>query len=162
MKLLITLKGCAYLSALLALTSAFTLNGQPSINSLQSSLFRSENHRFNRLQATAADEELNEGISRAWRSVPKPLLRIGGKGIAKSHGNSLRELLNAHTVVKVKINSTKLGSLEDAFETIKKVVEESQEFKGVELIHIRKSENTIMLGKAGTMDEIREGTFPSE
>ena len=117
------------------------------------------------LGSTSDDDEpsstvLQEGIDQTWRHVPKPLLRIGGKGIAESHGNSLRELLNAHTVVKVKINSTKLGSLEDVFETLKSTVDKSEDCPGVELIHVRNSENTILIGKKGTMDDIREGKFP--
>lgn len=139
----------------IALSTSFTVQPQ-----LCASKRNQSNNIHKRLQAAVVNGELDEGIDRAWRSVPKPLLRIGGKGIAKSHGNSLRELLNAHTIVKVKINSTKLGSLEDVFESLKEVVEQSQEFSGVELIHVRNSENTIMLGKAGTMDNIRDGTFP--
>ena len=113
-----------------------------------------------KLHATDSNEDLQDGIDRAWRHAPKPLLRIGGKGIANSHGNSLRELLNAHTVVKVKINSTKLGSLEDVFEELKSLVGQTEGFSGVELIHVRNSENTIMIGKEGTIDSIRDGSFP--
>lgn len=45
----------------------------------------------------------------AWRYVRKPLLSIGGKGAALSHGNSLRQLLNDHTAVKVKVNLKTFG-----------------------------------------------------
>ena len=48
-------------------------------------------------------------LEKTWRYVKKPLLRIGNKGPSKSHGNSLRELLVHHTVVKVKINTHKMG-----------------------------------------------------
>jgi RNA-binding protein YhbY len=105
-------------------------------------------------------DELRPRIEKAWRHVKKPLLRIGGKGISDSHGNSLQELLKAHTAVKVKINSTKLGTYEDIFNLLKSVVEKKSDMTGIELIHIRNSENTIMVGLEGTLDNIREGTFP--
>jgi hypothetical protein len=50
-------------------------------------------------------------IEKAWRHAKKPLLRIGGKGATQTHGNSLRQLLEDHTVVKVKINTQKYGTL---------------------------------------------------
>ena len=49
------------------------------------------------------------GIEKAWRHAKKPLLRVGGKGFTKTHGNSLRQLLEDHTVVKVKLNTKKYG-----------------------------------------------------
>ena len=106
------------------------------------------------------DSSLRIGIDKAWRYVPKPLLRIGGKGVADSHGNSLKELLNAHTIVKVKINSDKIGSLEDVFESLKDLVGKKGGMIGVELLHVRKSENTLLIGVEGTMDKIRGGLFP--
>ena len=43
-------------------------------------------------------------MERVWRYNKKPLLSIGAqKGPTVKHGNSLRELLNHHTTVKVKI-----------------------------------------------------------
>lgn len=53
---------------------------------------------------TDAVESLHPSIEKVWRYVKKPLLRVGSKGASKSHGNSLKELLQAHTAVKVKIN----------------------------------------------------------
>ena len=124
------------------------------------------NHKHSYFQIQASMEDLEQdsalrgGIDKAWKYVKKPLLRIGGKGVSDSHGNSLKELLNAHTVVKVKINSTKIGSLEDAFEALKAAVEKKGDMKDVELLHIRNSENTLLLGKGGTMENIRIGAFP--
>lgn len=46
---------------------------------------------------------------KVWRHAKKPLLRIGSKGATHSHGNSLRQLLDDHTVVKVKFNLKKFG-----------------------------------------------------
>jgi hypothetical protein len=50
-----------------------------------------------------------KGAELAWRYAKKPLLRIGVKGATMTHGNSLRQLLEAHTVVKVKVNTQKFG-----------------------------------------------------
>jgi len=100
------------------------------------------------------------GVDAAWRHVKKPMLRIGGKGATETHGNSLCELLNAHTAVKVKINTHKLGSLEDAFEEIKSLAEKSGKIKGIELIHIRPSDNMILFGLEGTLALINAGDYP--
>lgn len=50
-------------------------------------------------------------MEKAWRYVKKPYLSIGSKGAGPSHGNSLRQLLDQHSVVKVKINTYKLGEI---------------------------------------------------
>ncbi len=152
-----------YISCFLR-TSAF--NVQPSLLLTKQQIPHQIRHYVppvgasNQENSAVDDSALREGIDKAWRYLPKPLLRIGGKGVSDSHGNSLKELLNAHTAVKVKINSSKLGSLEDVFEILKAQVEKKGNISGVELLHIRKSENTIMLGKNGTMKEILEGKFP--
>mmetsp|Transcript_21178 Transcript_21178/g.32182 ORF Transcript_21178/g.32182 Transcript_21178/m.32182 type:complete len:159 (+) Transcript_21178:144-620(+) len=106
------------------------------------------------------NEELDVGLETAWRYVKKPLLRIGGKGLSDTIGNSLCELLNAHTAVKVKVNTNKLGSLEDVFEDMKLLVESSGKIKGVELLQFRNVENTIMFGLEGTQELIRTGLYP--
>lgn len=36
--------------------------------------------------------------------MKKPLLRLGAKGASISHGNSLKQLLEDHTAVKVKVD----------------------------------------------------------
>ena len=100
------------------------------------------------------------GVDLAWRHVSKPMLRIGSKGVSATHANSLGELLEAHTCVKVKINTHKLGSLEEAFVCIQNVVVENNSSSNIELIHVRKSDNMIMIGKEGALDMIRAGDFP--
>jgi hypothetical protein len=50
-----------------------------------------------------------DGMEKTWRHAKKPLLSIGSKGATHSHGNSLRQLLEDHTVVKVKVNTRKFG-----------------------------------------------------
>ena len=109
---------------------------------------------------TPSNTAATPGIDAAWRHVKKPMLRIGGKGTTETHGNSLRELLNAHTAVKVKVNTHKLGSLEDAFEEIKALTEKSGKIKGIELIHVRPSDNMILFGLEGTLDLINAGDYP--
>jgi len=52
-----------------------------------------------------------ENMERAWRHAKKPLLRIGKHGAGETHGNALKELLAAHTVVKVKVNGIFYGML---------------------------------------------------
>jgi len=52
-----------------------------------------------------------DNMEKTWRHVKKPMLRIGSKGAAPSHGNSLRELLEQHDAVKVKVNTYKLGEI---------------------------------------------------
>lgn len=42
-------------------------------------------------------------------AATKPLLRVGGKGIAETHVNSLNELLEAHTHVRVKVAGQRKG-----------------------------------------------------
>jgi hypothetical protein len=55
------------------------------------------------------DPEL-DAQEKVWRFAKKPLLRIGAKGATHAHGNSLRQLLEDHTVVKVKVNTKKFGA----------------------------------------------------
>ena len=50
-----------------------------------------------------------DDLEKTWRYIKKPLLSIGGKGASASHGNSLRELLESHTAVKVKVNMKPFG-----------------------------------------------------
>ena len=101
-----------------------------------------------------------DGVEKAWRYAKKPLLRIGNKGATLTHGNSLRQLLNDHTVVKVKINTGKLGTLEEAFDALKQLAEQSGASSDLECIHTRPSENTILFGLPGTLSNIQSGDFP--
>jgi RNA-binding protein YhbY len=102
-----------------------------------------------------------KGVEGAWRYVKKPLLSIGGKGATPSHGNSLRQLLEAHTAVKVKVNARPFGgSLENAFNALRDLAEESGAPKGIEMVQARDGEHTIMFGMPGTIEGIELGTFP--
>ena len=109
-----------------------------------------------------AFEPLSGNRQKAWQHAKKPLLRIGSKGATKAHGNSLRQLLDQHTVVKVKVNPSAFedGSLLNAFEVLKQLAVESGANDGIELIHIRTSDKVILFGMEGTLDLIDNGDFP--
>lgn len=102
--------------------------------------------------------ELN-AMERTWRSVKKPMVRIGSKGTALSHGNSLRELLNAHTVVKVKVNNSRIP-LEETFAVLKEFAVQSGASQEIEMIQARDKEKIILVGLPGTMEKIENGLFP--
>ena len=68
-------------------------------------------HDFEILFEDDEPETLDE-VEKAWRYVKKPLLSIGAKGAKISHGNSLRQLLDSHTAVKVKVNTNKFGKFQ--------------------------------------------------
>lgn len=102
-------------------------------------------------------------IERAWRYAKKPLLSIGSKGATFAHGNSLRQLLDAHTIVKVKINTRKFdGSLESAFEHLKELAEEAGAGPGMELLQARDHEKILLIGLPGTAARIERGDFPPQ
>ncbi len=101
-----------------------------------------------------------DGLEKAWRYAKKPMLSIGAKGAQFSHGNSLRQLLEAHTVVKVKVNTQKFGTLDVAFEQIRELAQESGAPEGIELVQKRDAENTILFGVPGTLARIEQGDFP--
>ncbi len=98
-------------------------------------------------------------LERTWRSVKKPMVRIGSKGTALSHGNSLRELLNAHTVVKVKVNNSRIP-LEETFVELKKFAVQSGASQGIELLQVRDKDKIILVGLPGTLEKIENGSFP--
>lgn len=73
-------------------------------------LFEEEEDVIKPTEAEVAYENL-DAMEKVWRHAKKPLLRIGAKGATHSHGNSLRQLLDDHTVVKVKVNTRKFGKI---------------------------------------------------
>mmetsp|Transcript_18115 Transcript_18115/g.34375 ORF Transcript_18115/g.34375 Transcript_18115/m.34375 type:complete len:207 (-) Transcript_18115:119-739(-) len=102
-----------------------------------------------------------DSLERAWRYAKKPLLSIGSKGATLSHGNSLRQLLEQHTVVKVKVNTRRFdGSLQAAFEHLRSLAEENGAPSGIELIQARDADKIILFGLPGTMERIKDGHFP--
>ena len=115
-------------------------------------------------QDTTPPKDLEKSLEpseKLWRYVKKPLLRIGAKGATHSHGNSLRQLLEDHTAVKVKINTKKYnGSLEDAARTLKDLAIENGAPDDTEIIQFRDSEKTVLFGSPGTVRQCADGTFP--
>jgi RNA-binding protein YhbY len=113
-----------------------------------------------RVQGGAASSSSNP-TEKAWRYAKKPLLRIGAKGATLSHGNSLRQLLQAHTAVKVKVNTQRFeGDLDAAFRHLRGLAEESGAPAGIECIQTRESDSVILFGMPGTTERIKSGTFP--
>ena len=138
-------------------SAAFVITTRQGYNNHQSRSLHSSSSNND-----AAFEPLSGNRQKAWQHAKKPLLRIGGKGATKSHGNSLRQLLDQHTVVKVKVNPSAFedNSLLNAFEVLKQLAVESGASDGLELIHIRTSDKVILFGKEGTLDSIDAGDFP--
>lgn len=100
-------------------------------------------------------------VERAWRYAKKPLLSIGSKGATLTHGNSLRQLLQQHTVVKVKVNTNRFdGSLQAAFEHLCSLAEQNGAPPGIELIQAREGDKIILFGLPGTMERISRNEFP--
>jgi RNA-binding protein YhbY len=111
-------------------------------------------------QKSAASPSTNN-MERAWRYARKPLLSIGAQGAKLSHGNSLRQLLDAHTVVKVKVNTqTTSSNLETAFEILRDLAVESGASPDLECLQCRKSERILFIGLPGTRQRIEQGDFP--
>jgi RNA-binding protein YhbY len=110
---------------------------------------------------TTATPHISDPMERAWRHSKKPLLRVGAKGATLSHGNSLRQLLQAHTAVKVKVNTQPFrGDLREAFERIRALAEESGAPSGIECVQLRERDGVIMFGMPGTSERITSGDFP--
>jgi RNA-binding protein YhbY len=97
----------------------------------------------------------------AWRYAKKPLLRIGSKGATHSHGNSLRQLLLDHTVVKVKVNTKKFNnSVQQAYETLRTLAVENGAPDDIELIQLREGSKEILFAMPGTLKKMEQGSFP--
>lgn len=101
-------------------------------------------------------------MEEVWRFVKKPLISVGGKGATEKHGNSLRQLLDHHTVVKVKVNTKSFGTLENAYERLRELTVKSGASEDIELIQMRQKERTIMFGLPGTIENVKSGAFPPE
>jgi len=62
------------------------------------------------LRAQNDDNHISDRVmEKAWRHAKKTLISVGGKGATIKHGNSLRQLLEDHTIVKVKVNTKSFG-----------------------------------------------------
>jgi len=55
------------------------------------------------LRCSSSAKDLEPEVLRTiWDTIPRPLMTVGKKGVEETHCNSMRELLSAHSVVKVK------------------------------------------------------------
>jgi RNA-binding protein YhbY len=99
--------------------------------------------------------QTSKNMEMAWRYIKKPLLSIGSKGVVPSHATSLRDLLLAHTAVKIKIRHA--DGLEAGFQRFAQLLSDQHE---LELLHCRESDGIIMVGGKGTIDLIESGKFP--
>jgi RNA-binding protein YhbY len=112
-------------------------------------------------ESTSSSSKTPDGMEKAWRYAKKPLLRIGSKGATLSHGNSLKQLLEQHTVVKVKVNTRRFNdSLDEAFEVLKELAQENGAPAGIELLQKRDGEKIILFGWPGTRQRILDESFP--
>lgn len=108
---------------------------------------------------TSTDTSDHKNMETMWRHVKKPLLSVSGKkGVTTSHGNSLRELLEAHTAVKVKVRG--FASLDEAFAQLAAAATARGAPAALELLQARSSDAILLIGLPGTRERIEEGTFP--
>ena len=95
---------------------------------------------------------------KTWRYANKPLLRIGVKGATSSHGNSLRQLLEDHTIVKVKVNTRPFdSSVEVASKTLLELAVNNGAPADMEIIQFREGSKEILFGLPGTLQRMEEG-----
>lgn len=122
-----------------------------------------DDHNNSPLTTTEVPAVPVKGMEKAWRHVKKPLLSIGSKGAAASHGNSLRQLLESHTAVKVKVSTQSYsGNLQAACDNLRALAIASGAPDGLEILQVRDSDNVILFGMPGTRDRIQSGDFPPE
>ena len=107
------------------------------------------------------DDDDSAAMERAWRHAKKPLLSIGSKGATLTHGNSLKELLEQHTVVKVKVNTVTFdNSLQKAFEVLCELTGANGGPSDMECLQARSSSNILLVAQPGTRQRILQGDFP--
>ncbi|KAG5175380.1 hypothetical protein JKP88DRAFT_228902 [Tribonema minus] len=107
-------------------------------------------------QAPAVD--LSHGLSEAtieelWRKPKKELLKIGQGGVTASHVRSLTDLVQHHTIVRVKVN-TKGASYEDCLALGQALVSGEGEERGLRLVGVRPSTRLLLVGEAAFIDRL--------
>ena len=60
----------------------------------------------------------------------------------------------------IKLKKTIIGTLNEAFELIRESAEKAGASDGMELLHVRPSENVVLVGKKGMKDKILNGDYP--
>ena len=149
---------CRVVSRLTNDETSSTLNDDDSDDDI-SFLFEEDEEKDAAPQKVAYEDlDVQE---KAWRHAKRPLLRIGSKGATHAHGNSLRQLLEDHTTVKVKVNTKKFhNSTQEAFEVLKNLAIENGAPPDLELIQLREGTKEILFGMPGTLQKMQEGTYP--
>ena len=90
-----------------------------------------------------------------WNEQRKPLLRLGMKGVMPSHLNSLRELLDAHNVVRIKVNGPASDNLQAMAERALKAgtLPNASQPMGV-LLRVKGKE--FLVGRTDKMEALRK------
>ena len=123
---------------------------------------------------TSNENEHTKLMELVWRYNKKPLLSIGAqKGPTSKHGNSLRELLQHHTTVKVKIQllfnasnrDSDTQSMQDqmvqVYNQLKEyAIDADPSLQDMELLQVRVNERILLVGLPGTKQRIQDGTYP--
>jgi len=71
-----------------------------------------------RMASTTEPSIPDKRMEEVWRYAKKHLISVGGKGATEKHGNSLRQLLDDHTIVKVKVNTKTFGKFKLSYVTL--------------------------------------------
>uniref|UniRef100_I2CPM2 Uncharacterized protein n=2 Tax=Nannochloropsis gaditana (strain CCMP526) TaxID=1093141 RepID=I2CPM2_NANGC len=96
-----------------------------------------------------------------WNQQRKPLLRLGAKGVLKSHLNSLRELLDAHNVVRVKVNGLSNTDIQGLAENaLRMAVEHDSEPALGVLLRVKGKE--FLVGRPDKMEALRKKLLSSD
>jgi RNA-binding protein YhbY len=110
------------------------------------------------LMSTRTGPQIGEGLSEKtlddlWRRPKKELLKIGKGGVTESHVRSLRELIRAHTIVKVKLN-TESATFENCLALAEALLETGNEKSGARLLGLRLSTRLVLLGESSFVDSL--------
>jgi hypothetical protein len=89
--------------------SAFVGVQIPSRSHLTGDRFKTEILQRMTSESGSELEIPDKVMEEVWRYAKKALISVGGKGATDKHGNSLRQLLDDHTIVKVKVNTKSFG-----------------------------------------------------
>jgi len=162
-KILILLWGCTQFLAVSALVQISVPN-----NRITTTKTKTPNNMlvYRRDVPTLRAEQNNDNaiadrvMEKAWRHAKKTLISVGGKGATIKHGNNLRQLLEDHTIVKVKVNTKSFGTMENAVKILRDLAVKSGASPNIEIIQMREKDRTILFGLPGTSEKIQDGSFP--
>ena len=115
-----------------------------------------------RATTTAEDLQVGAGLSEKvleelWRKPKKELLRVGKGGVTESHVRSLKELMAAHSVVRVKLN-TQSATYDDCLELASALVETGAENSGARVLGVRPNSRLVLMGDAAFIETLPQST----